>query len=271
MAAPKQDTPSIPAFGMVQPRAHQVDNSRKEIVFWEEGNPRCVVNLLSEKMRELVMNLPPNYLAMSDKELEQLVEPGPMDEQLRLSFWDEYFIACDNESKMRVEAIYPRVCSREYFYKHFMQDPKRLAYMMRPPQEYMLRMRSILDLGIKRFEEILQLPLYDTRQTKNGPVKVLNTKLIGEIVKITALVDNRVKGAVAQKIQLDTKSVNLNIDYEAPKSHAEIEKELKEVQRELLELGTPREQIEERIAFEGFTDESEVIEVTASSSKEEGT
>jgi hypothetical protein len=50
------------------------------------------------------------------------------------------------------------------------------------------------------------------------------------------LIDNRVKGAVVQNIKIDQTSKNLNINYEPPKSTNEIDKELRNIQKEILAL-----------------------------------
>ena len=216
----------------------QVDLSRKEIIFWEEGNPRCVLNLLPEKVREAGKMIPTEYLAVDPRTLQQRVQPNDIDNQLRLAFWDEYFVACDNSKKMRIEAIYPRVCSREYFYSFVVANPLRLAWMMTPPEEYMLRMRSLLEQGLQRFEEIMKLPitkkiLVKKKDGKEGVMSVADTKLIAEMIKIFAIVDNRVKGSVVQKLQVSQQNLNVNVDYEAPKSYQEVEKELLAIEKEL--------------------------------------
>ena len=149
-----QTTVSPHHFYMKQPKAKElvvgqnpesIDPSRKEIIFWEEGNPRCVVNLLrnAETFRQKVLAIPPNLLSMSDYELEKHVEPSQVDNDLRQAFWDEYTAAIDTDSVMRVTAIYSRVCTKEFFHK-ISQSPDRLAYILRPPREYTLRMKSNL-------------------------------------------------------------------------------------------------------------------------------
>lgn len=257
--------------------ADQLDPSRKEIIFWEEGNPRCVVNLLknAESFREKVLSIPPNLLAMSDHELEKHVDPSQIDQDLRQAFWDEYTAAIDTDSLMRVAAVYSRVCTREFFMR-VTQDPKRMAYMLRPPREYSLRMKSLLDVGLRRIEEFLQLPVKKTVIVKGREVEVIDTKLVGEIVKITAMLDNRVKGAVAQKFVIDQTSKNLNMNvnknYEPPKSMAEIEKQLKAINSEILELETPKSQPDEEILINGFKEENEreLVEVTPTRSEKAG-
>lgn len=218
--------------GKTQPNLKEYPD-RQEIVFWDDEDPRCVVNLLSEKLKERALEIPPHYLSFSDEQLEKAVEPTLIHENLRLAFWDEYFLAQDHKRKIRIESIYPRVCSRDYFYRVFVADDLKLAYMLRPPVEYQLKMRSLLELGHRQIEEVLKMPL---RNSKGQP----DTRLIAEVVKIVALLDNRVRGAVTQKLQIEQKTqVHTHNTYEVPKSVTEIQNELSKIDREMKALTKP--------------------------------
>ena len=259
----------MPSFGVIPAEKYQLDTARKELIFWEEGNPNCVVNLLTPRLKKAAMAIPGHLLGMSADTLRKKIKANSMDEQLRVSFWEEYFVASDNNQKMRIEAIYPRVCVREYFYRHFVDNPARFAYMLHPPPEYMLQMKSLLTLGLRRFEEILQMPLTNEKG-------VVNSKLVSEIVRIVMLVDNRVKGSVVQKVQLEQKSVNVNLNYEPPKKIEDIDAELKAVEKELRQLATPEKQPVEEFLFgdtfpesKGLEDDTrEYVEATATSVEE---
>ena len=96
---------------------------------------------------------------MNTDELRATTQPNHMDEMLRLSFWDEFFIASDACRKMRIEAIYPKVCTREHFYRNIIANEHRFAFILRPPDDYILKMRGLLELGLRKFEEILRLPI----------------------------------------------------------------------------------------------------------------
>lgn len=208
-------------------------SSQQEIVFWDEDNPRCVVNMLSEKLKERALEIPTHFLSLSDDMLEKATEPTMVHEHLRLAFWDEYFVASDNNKKMRVESVYPRVCSRDYFYRVFIADDLNLAYMMRPPVEYTLKMRSLLELGHRQIEKVLRMPLINS---KGQP----DAKLIAEVVKIVALLDNRVKGSVTQKVQIEQKTQGqVHHVHQSPKSITEIQNEINRIDIEMKHLTKP--------------------------------
>lgn len=205
-----------------------------DITLWEHKNPRSLINLVSPKLAEHMRALQPYLFTLSDSAFAKKYEAPWIVQQLKICFWDEYFLTQDKDFKsMRIEAMYSKVCSKEYFYE-LVSDPLTLTYILRPPSGYMIRMRSLLDIGLERFREILTLPIVDY----NGKI---DAKHVNNIIKIVSIVDNRVKGAVTQNIKIDGthKSMNMNVNYEAPKSHRQIESELLQIEKEILELQTP--------------------------------
>lgn len=182
-----------------------------------------------------------------------------MAQQIRLTFWDEYFEACDersrnvNGSNMRVEAIYPRICSREHFYTKMIDQPEVLAFIIKPPKGYMLKMRYLLERAHERFDEILNMPLVK-------PDGTADHKVIGNIIKIATLVENRVRGSVAQQVNINSQSLVVNADYEAPMTYQSVEQQIKDVEKQILEItGNPDKEVQDALFVETRT-EPEVVE-----------
>lgn len=273
MAANRSQS-SIPKIGNQElieipiPRNDKQLTPVHEIIFWEDNNPNCVINLVTDRMREYMRELPPSLLAMDEVKLRKQLEPGWTIESLRQAFWDEYFITVDNKQKaMRLAAVYAKVCTREHFYD-IIKNQLALSYIVCPPAEYMYKMRSLLDIGLERIREVLSKPL----ENPNGTV---NTRLISEIVKIVALVDNRVKGAVVQKVTIDQTSKNLNVNfnpnYEPPKSVTDIDNELANIDNELrmLKAKSTLPTLTELVDAGQDEQEMDVIEVKGVSSQKE--
>jgi hypothetical protein len=221
-------TNKLPRVIPLKQTAGQNDEQKKYIDIWEEDNPRCVINMVSDAVKLKVKALPSAWFSYPENTFRRIVDPNEIDDCLREAFWMEYFSACDESRRMRMEAVYGRYMSKVNFFTTIISNEKRLAWMMRPPLEYAYRMKGLLEVGLQQFENILKMEI-----TK------ADTRLIGEIVKIVALLDNRVRGAVTQRIQVESKSVNVNANYEVPKSYSEISKEIRDVQKEILQLKDP--------------------------------
>lgn len=230
---PKNHTQN--GIGLVHRRAHQLDPETRIITIWEEGNPTCLVNLTPRKISDAIKNLTPEICNLPEYEHKKKYKINEQDELLRLAFWDEYFQACDEASKdgsafkMRMDAIYPRICSREYFYKYVVDSPEKLAFIIKPPRGYMLSNRNLLEKGYERMREILELPITD----ENGKA---DAKLIGQILKAVILLENRVRGSVAHQVNINQQTLQMNVDYEPPKTNRNVDQELLQVEKEILSL-----------------------------------
>lgn len=266
-------SPETPNYMFARRRSAQTDPQIQELVFYDAQNPRCVVNLLSEKLKANALKLAPHLLDCTTKELEQKFEPSMLDRQLRQAFWDEYFLTQDNSlPKMRMEAVYSKSCSREMFYK-IVDNDIRYAWILKPPEEYTLKMKALLEIGLERLHEIIKLPIETERfhPKTNAVIKSINTKLIGEIIKAVAILDNRVRGAVPQHLRIQSEQKNLhlhanagNMPYQEPKTHQEIQAELARIQREIGELNFPQEKAMIAGSDKIFhKEEDELITVTA--------
>ena len=227
---------SLNGIGLVHRRSFQLDPEAKEITIWEEGNPLCLVNLLPKVVAEYVKKLTPEICALSEHEHRLMYQNSEVDELLRIAFWDEFFQTCDDMAtgadrvKMRMDAIYPRICSKETFYNAAIHKPERLAFIIKPPKGYMLTNRNLLEMGYNKFREILKLPLIDAETGK------ANTPLIGQVIKMVVLLENRVRGSVAHQLNIQSQSVVANVNYEAPLHNRNIDYELEKADKEIAAL-----------------------------------
>jgi hypothetical protein len=241
-------------FDQVSDKGVMIDHNKErgegeEIVLHEDGNPWSVSNMLTGKAHEKFNEIPAQYFGMQENHLHALAKPSELDEQLRLSFWDEYFICIDAKKTIDLKKVYGKLCTRDYFYKTVLDVPSKFAFILQPPQQYTYRMRSLLNLGHKRLRQVLEMPLKDG---KNVP----NVKLISEIVKIVVMLENRVHGSVVQKIDVKQQSKSLNVNVNQ-NSNANINDkevdELARIEREIAQL--------EKVALPPASDEPSFIDV----------
>lgn len=176
-------------------------------------DPRSVVNMVPGVEREAILALGPEWRNLSERELYKKVDPDPRDARLRLAFWDEYSQAQDRGRKMFIANVVRNICPRDYWDDRVVVEPEKLAFIVLPPKDYVVAMRALLEQGLTKLEEVLALPL--TMKTAKG-VTVPNVRLITEMVKIIQMLDLRVKGAIIQKVRVDSRSVNLNLAGDAP-------------------------------------------------------
>ena len=178
---------------------------------FDTENPRSLCNLVPKKVREAILNpdLPRHYLQMAEPTLILHLEKHleARDYRIRLAFWDEYNAAIQEDRVMRIDTMIVKVTNVAYFYRVFLHNKYKVIFLLQPPASYKITMRELLNFSLNRMREIIALPLMDK---KNQP----NVHLIREMIKIFALADARVQGAVKQTIDINQKSMNVEMTLE---------------------------------------------------------
>lgn len=198
----------------------------------QEGE-HSLLNLLDHKLREFVAALPDDLLIMSDQELKNQARPTSTDYSLRRSFWREYEKSSwRGTGKIRALNVYAGICTDQYFYSKFLRNPKKLAWMVRPMQEYAREMEALCSRGNERFWELLEMKVTD----KLGRVDARKAEVL---LKVIAEVHNRARGMVVQKVDKRTLSVHVRTPASpVPKGAAstrEIDDEIARMEGEILE------------------------------------
>lgn len=173
----------------------------KWLCIWDEEHPRSLINLVSERVKEEMKKGVvghPDFFDRDERDLLLLLKrnalgPSPMDNRIRLKFWMEYDY-CQHYQKEAIDLarVTSGICSFEYFYRKYITCVSKLSWMLCPPTGYVVKSEEALEFGLDQLREILELPLVDA----NGKV---NASLANIKVRITEMLDNRVKGAVVQK------------------------------------------------------------------------
>lgn len=168
---------------------------------YDESDPSSVINKVPRDLAVLIRQLDPKYLEMTESELRDHVRPDACLCRLKISFWDEYGRACADDRPMRIESVVKGVCRKEFWYRSVIIFPKKLAWVVTPPLDHLIEMREILDLGMKKMREIVKLDMFETKTLKDGTeTRVFNDKIARQILAATALLQERVHGAVIQKL-----------------------------------------------------------------------
>ena len=233
--------PTTVSLGQPDPTALSIRNAAGEEIpleIWDINNPASVINLLPPSVRALLTNAKekvPHLLDMDERVLwkelrSQDKSPSVSDSRLRMKFWNEYERAAALGERMNLPNIYLGVCSPDYFQNRYILMPEKVAWMLCPPASYVVKMEEALAYGVEQLRDILELPLVDA---KGRP----DMKLAELKAKIVAMLDIRVKGAIVQKVENKTTSLNINTtDKQVAKamlfnSMEDIERRMKELDK----------------------------------------
>jgi len=166
---------------------------------YDVDDPRSVVNLmLSKKTKEAILAIPEDLRGFSEHELEKSLKPNSTDQRLRITFWYEYDKAQSTGESMQLNRIVGGVCTSEYWERHVLVKPKKLAYITTPPVDYVVSMKAMLAKSMNEIDEILSLPNLDTKGKPNKTV-------IEAKIKLMQYLDAKVKGAIIQRMAVHEK------------------------------------------------------------------
>jgi len=204
----------------------------KSISVYDEDDPNSMINCAPEWVkRRLRSKGVMELLALSEEELEKKVHPPQTLKRLRIGFWSEYERIFSNfgrrpyrgtENRIGINRVCNGVCTPQYFMQEVAENDYYLAWVVRPPLDYVVALEEALSYGVDRLREILNMPMFDYKYKSDGsivtdkytdePVMIPNVPVANIILKTVAMLDMRVKGAIPQKIHQVTQSQNFNMN-----------------------------------------------------------
>jgi hypothetical protein len=142
------------------------DFQAKQLSFFEENNPRSLVNLVPPSVaRQLrLLNEGPDSMLLGLSEFDLWKElrtrnrlPQAVDNMLRVRFWLEYDrVQANGEDKMIMAYVLGRLIANETFYKFYIVDPRRLAWLCCPMVDYQSAMQECLSFGVMRIRQLFE-------------------------------------------------------------------------------------------------------------------
>lgn len=174
-------------------------------------NPASLFSVMPEEFQPLIEAIRlqfPRMCHYPERELRKYCKPDERDNRIRLSFWQEYELSTRMGKKMSIRAITDGICSKDTWKTYYLQQPKKLLWIVTQPKSYSQTMNALHAQSLERLHQILKLPIKD-KQTKKPDVKV-----IAQMIKIFQLLDLRVKGSIMQRVEINQKSLNMNMNHD---------------------------------------------------------
>lgn len=211
---------------------------------------RNVARLVPEYLQKRIQEIPDTWWDIPPDEVEQFCfDSGQADEtsrRLRISFWVEYDRCQSNKDVlMNMDNVFIGICANSYFANIFLQNKRKLFYLLSVPPQYEKELDEMLCMGLDQLKRILAMDATG----KNGQP---NTKLMDLKFKIFQHIDMRKKGAIIQRIQAEQKNLNVNVDGkiakdgsvvpkgDEPRSLEEIQKEIEQLEQRAKNLEAPK-------------------------------
>lgn len=196
-----------------------------EVLPFDPTDPDSLFHMVTEPVQEAMQKINPAWFSWSEHTMIKRFEIDDRAMRIRISFWDEYFLAKDQGRPMMISRVWQGACSRRYWQDAILKSPKKLCFILTVPADYMMSMKALHYLGVARLSEIMKFPLTN----KEGKP---NLTTADRVMKAFELIDNRVKGLAVQRMQVEQKSVSYNIT----KNADEVIETPKDLERAILEI-----------------------------------
>lgn len=211
----------------------------------DKETPRSLYQVSSKAVQKVLdKSEVTDLLSKEETDLQKLIKPNKTINRLRIAFWKEFDHAQNHKCKMNMANVYRGICTQEYFSMVLSDENVRNAvWILLPRTNYAIVMEEALDKANERLREIIEMPIYEMKQIKgkDGKVRqkrVPNAKIAEIILKAQKALDERVKGAVVQKVE--QKSLNYSVNEQRKEGvitdievNAEIiEAEIRELEKE---------------------------------------
>lgn len=224
-----------------------------DLVIWDRSDPNSIISMLptevSLRMEETAKK-DPDLFTMDEFQLQTALRQrskqiNANDNRLRLKFWSEYDLAKERRSRtMNMTRVIGGICTREFFYKYYLREPGRIAWLLCPPINYLVKANEALEFGLEQMRDILGLSHVDSKgkiDAKHAALKITIFKLL----------EDRIRGSVVQKtenktVQLTYNKMDRKMVIEAAQglSEKDLERSIKELEyreKKALHLPVPEE------------------------------
>jgi hypothetical protein len=176
----------------MQQQSHEVDSDDR------------LLELCPSVIATRIQVIPPEVWLLKEAELETKASVHDNERKLRVAFQMEHERAIRTGDIIVLFNVYKNIVTKSYFYNYVITNSYKLAYIIKPFPEYEMQLEEMLQLGLDERRKILKQPLKD----KEGK---FDHKLAALKEAITKNLEERRRGSITQKLQVDQKNLNLSI------------------------------------------------------------
>lgn len=241
---------------------------REDNDFFNRLNPHSFINLLPEKLRNMILEIDEEYWELTERELiskahgRDATKLPELDTKIRLSLWKEYDFRSKSQYVTPMTAVdfLKGLLPANVFYKEMAKNPARLKILIIEPADTWVKYEDILQLSIPEMRKILELEHGINMKTGLPGYELLKLKF-----EIFQYLDARQHGAITKNIRTESKNINVEVsagDLKKFRSIEEIDAEIAKLEnkskvalidsRPLLQplMEMPKERAAELLAIE---------------------
>lgn len=163
-----------------------------------------LLEITNTQVSTRISAIPDDVLNMKEEDFLKHADVHDAERKLRAAWAMELERALRTDSKFEASNVYKGIVTRNYFERYVLFNSYKLAYIIKPYPEYEAQLEDMLQMGLDERRKILKRPLVD----KEGK---FDHKLAALKESITKNLEERRRGAITQRLQVDQKSLNVNV------------------------------------------------------------
>lgn len=204
-------------------------------ILGDPKDPRSLHSMLPEQFVNKAFTITDEHQAMTDF---QILKPLKKETQvlvsrLREALWLQIYAHSNHGGQITMRSVYHGVCTHRSI-EHHLNDPTKIAYILRPPADYQLCLQEMLTFSTEQIRDIMSQSHIDPETGALDP-KIADVKR-----RIFENIADRVKGMPIQR----TENLNVNKEIGVNQSfgevmdtvnatEADLDKKLRELEKDL--------------------------------------
>lgn len=190
----------------------------------------------TEGLKRHIEQIPQELLELSEKDLRKKINPSLKLYEVKRAFWEELYLAQEQNREMRMWRVYDGKFSKQYFYDKVIKNFYKLAWIIQPLNSYEDKTKAALDKITERYEELIGMDINVRKKVKTEDgtydwVTEVDPKKAALLLAVIKNLEDRVKGTAIQR------NVTATIDGPSKKTrHVDMDKvddRLKELEEKL--------------------------------------
>jgi len=180
------------------------------IGIWDRDNPKSVYSRVPNRFREALDAIPKEMRFLDESELLKRFSPSPAIGEARLNFWDLFK---NTSARLRMTEVFK---SRGSFYQ-LIENPAKFMWFLIPPADFLTSQKSVLERSLEVLHRFVSgdnmwIETTVTRVDKDGneirtTKREINTKAVGEARKVMESMTDRIHGAVAMNLRVQSQHI----------------------------------------------------------------
>lgn len=166
-------------------------------VLLDDSDEYSIINMVTPKLRDRMIELygkHPEYLEMGELQMRIATKPEEHTEMVRIAFWEEFHrTAQSGLKKMSFKNMWATGVAPVSFYRDYMRDDKKLAWILTPVVSHQLALKSMLYRSRSNIMQLLDMDL----RNASGDICPKKAKIFLDTYRA---VETRALGAVVQRI-----------------------------------------------------------------------